>query len=155
MGRIFKRGELKQAIVVILDSIGEAHGYAIMGALKDRVGGSWKPSPGAIYPALLALVEQGYVQTTDQDGTLMYSLTADGRREAGVFAADARWASLSARAESGEDRITVGSLLDLFAADNPLRRRLTGVAQRRAIESILQQASDEIENVLNEGDSDG
>lgn len=155
MGRIFKRGELKQAIVIVLDSTGEAHGYAIMGELKERVGGSWKPSPGAIYPALLALVEQGYVQTTDHDGTLMYSLTAEGRREARLFAADARWASLAARAEAGEDRITVGSLLDLFAADNPLRRRLTGVDQRRAIESILQQASDEIENVLNEGDSDG
>jgi len=44
----FKRGELKQAIVAVLAALGEAHGYAIMGELKERVGGRWRPSPGAI-----------------------------------------------------------------------------------------------------------
>src|SRR5918999_6284264 len=78
----FRRGELKEAIVLVLDSLGEAHGYAIMAELKDRVGGGWKPSPGAIYPALLALVETGHVQTADRDGSRMYSLTPAGRRAA-------------------------------------------------------------------------
>ena len=82
MGRVFKRGELKQVILVVLDSIGAGHGYAIMGELKDRVGGGWKPSPGAIYPALLALVEQGLVATADRDGSRVYSLTAAGETEA-------------------------------------------------------------------------
>ena len=54
MGRISRRGELKQAILVVLESVDTAHGYAIMGGVKNRVGGGWKPSPGAICPALLA-----------------------------------------------------------------------------------------------------
>ena len=149
MGRIFRRGELKQAILVVLESVGTAHGYAIMGELKNRVGGGWKPSPGAIYPALLALVEQGYVETVEQDGT------PDGRLEARTSAVAGRWAALNERAESGEERITVGSVLDSFAAESGLRRRLTGVDQRREIESILRRASDEIEQVLNEGEHDG
>ncbi len=155
MGRVFRRGELKQAIVVILDSIGEAHGYAIMGELKDRVGGGWKPSPGAIYPALLALVEQGHVDTTDRDGTRLYSLTPEGRLEARASAVAGRWASLSARAEHSEQRVTVGSLLDIFVAESRLRRRLTTVDQRRVIESILARSSDEIDEALKEGEDDG
>ena len=66
----------------MLDSLGEAHGYAIMAELKDRVGGGWKPSPGAIYPALLALVGTGHVQAKDHDGIRIYSLTKEGRRVA-------------------------------------------------------------------------
>ena len=155
MGRIFRRGELKQAILVILESFDAAHGYAIMGELKNRVGGDWKPSPGAIYPALLALVEQGYVKTSAEDGTRLYSLTPDGRLEARTSAVAGRWASLNARAKSGEERITVGSLLDTFASGSGLRRRLTGVDQRQEIESILGRASDEIEHTLNEGENDG
>ncbi len=141
--------------MVILDSVIEAHGYGIMGELKDRVGGGWKPSPGAIYPALLALVEQGYVETAERDGTRMYSLTPEGRREARTSAVAGRWASLEARAKSGEERVTVGLLLDTFAAESGLRRRLTRVDQRRENEAILAGASDQIEHILNEGENDG
>lgn len=158
MGRIFRRGELKEAIVVVLLSLGEVHGYAIMAELKERVGGGWKPSPGAIYPALLALVETGHVQTADHDGTRMYSLTHQGRRAAEAMSSAARWASLSARAELGEDRVAVGPLLDRFAAESGLRRRLVGSGQRERIEAILARASGEIERTLEaleEGESDG
>lgn len=155
MGRIFRRGELKQAILVILESIGSAHGYAIMGELKERIGGGWKPSPGAIYPAILALVEQGYVATEQIDGTNVYSLTADGLREARTLAVDERWQSLNLRAQRGEERITVGLILDDFAANSEIRRRLTGLDQRQEIESILEQASKQIEQTLDKGDNHG
>jgi DNA-binding PadR family transcriptional regulator len=155
MGRIFRRGELKQAVLVVLESIEPAHGYAVMSDLKDRVGGGWKPSPGAIYPALLALVLEGYVAGAERDGKLMYSLTERGRREAQTSVVAGRWASLNARAESGEERIAVGSLLDTFAADSGLRRRLTNADQRREIESILKGAHDQIEQTLNQGENNG
>jgi len=155
MGRIFRRGELKQAILVVLESLDASHGYAIMGELKDRIGGAWKPSPGAIYPALLALVEQGYVETFEQDGSRLYSLTPEGLLEARTSAVAGRWASLNARAESGEERVTIGSLLDIFASENGSRRRLTRVDQRREIESILARASEEIDHTLNKGENDG
>jgi DNA-binding PadR family transcriptional regulator len=50
-----------------------------MAELKERIGGGWKPSPGAIYPAVIALVETGHVKTADRDGTRVYSLTETGR----------------------------------------------------------------------------
>jgi DNA-binding PadR family transcriptional regulator len=151
MSRIFRRGELKEAIVLVLDGLGEAHGYAIMAELKDRVGGGWKPSPGAIYPALLALVETGHVRTVDRDGTRMYSLTEQGRRVAATKRSSSRWASLAARAEEGEERVSVGSLLDGFAEASDLRRRLARTAQRERIEAILARANAEIARTLDEG----
>ena len=155
MSRIFRRGELKEAVLLVLDSLGEAHGYAIMAELKDRVRGGWKPSPGAIYPALLALADTGHVKTTHRDGTRMYSLSKEGRRTAAALHANTRWASLTARAEEGEDRVSVGSLLDAFAEGSPLRRRLARTEQRDRIESILARASAEIEGTLQEGENDG
>ena len=155
MSRIFRRGELKEAVLLVLDSFGEAHGYAIMAELKDRVGGGWKPSPGAIYPALLALADTGHVKTTHRDGTRMYSLSKEGRRTAEALHSNTRWASLTARAEEGEDRVSVGSLLDTFAEGSTLRRRLARTEQRDRIESILARASAEIEVTLKEGENDG
>jgi DNA-binding PadR family transcriptional regulator len=155
MSRIFRRGELKEAIVLVLDALGEAHGYAIMAELKDRVGGGWKPSPGAIYPALLALVETRYVRAADRDGTRMYSLTAEGRRVAATHRSSARWASLAARAEEGEERVSVGSLLDGFAEGSKLRRRLARTEQRERIEAILERVNAEIARTLEEGEDDG
>ena len=154
MSRIFRRGELKGAIVVVLGSLGEAHGYAIMAELKYRVGGGWKPSPGAIYPALLALVETGHVRTADRDGTRIYSLTEAGQRAAVAQRSNTRWASLTARAEEGEERVSIGSLLDRFA-DSRLRRRLARTEQRQLIDAILARAGAEIERTLEEGENDG
>jgi DNA-binding PadR family transcriptional regulator len=155
VSRIFRRGELKEAIVVVLSSLGEAHGYAIMAELKERVGGGWKPSPGAIYPALLALVESGYVRTADRDGTRVYSLTDTGERAADAQRSSSRWASWSERAAMSEERASVGAILDRFAADSGLRRRLAGQDQRERIDAILTSANDEIERTLREGEDDG
>ncbi|MGA9598189.1 MAG: PadR family transcriptional regulator [Acidimicrobiia bacterium] len=152
MSRVFKRGELKIAIAVVLRDLGAAHGYAIMSELQTRVGGGWKPSPGAIYPALLALVETGHVTTNESDGTRIYRLTEAGLAAAEKAGSAGRWASLEARAEAGEDRVAVGTLLDDFASRLPIRRRLAGEAERARIESILERTGAEIEQALKEGE---
>ena len=139
----------------MLSGLGEAHGYAIMTDLKERIGGGWKPSPGAVYPALLALVENGYVEMEDRDGTHIYKLTASGDRAARSISSAARWASLAARSESGEERVTVGYLLDRYAAASKLRRRVAGPRERKRIEEILSRASGEIEQSLAKGETDG
>jgi len=155
MGRVFRRGELKQAIAVVLAEVGEAHGYAIMGELKERVGGGWKPSPGAIYPALLALVETGHVRTVDRDGVQVYALTDLGRKATEGTGWGRQWSSLITRADETEQRAAVGSLLDRFAAESPTRRRLAGAAQQEIIASILERAHEEIEQLLEDGGKHG
>jgi DNA-binding PadR family transcriptional regulator len=155
MARIFRRGELKEAIVVVLAALGEAHGYAIMSELKGRIGGGWKPSPGAIYPALLALVETGHVSAADRDGVRVYSLTEAGHRAAEAASWASRWPALTKLAQRREDREAVGSVLDRFAAESRLRHRLTGAAQKQQIESVLARAAREIEQLVEEGEGDG
>jgi DNA-binding PadR family transcriptional regulator len=155
MSRVFKRGELKQAIVVVLADLGEAHGYAIMSELQTRVGEGWKASPGAIYPALLALVETGHILAEDDDGTRIYRLTELGLAAAQKAGSAGKWASLGARAAESEDRVAVGTLVDDFASRLSVRRRLADEAQRAQIESILERIGAEIEQVITQGENDG
>src|SRR5690606_4230036 len=79
VSRLFGRGQLKQALLQVAAELGPANGYTIMQALDERVGGSWRPSPGAIYPALLALEDAGLLQGREDDGTRLYEVTARGR----------------------------------------------------------------------------
>jgi DNA-binding PadR family transcriptional regulator len=155
MSRVFRRGELKQAITVVLADLGDAHGYAIMSELESRIGGGWKPSPGAIYPALLALVETGYLRMFEQDEVRMYALTETGHRAVEASDWRNRWPSLSARAAAAEDRVAIGSLLDDFASASALRRRLANPAQRQEITEILAQAHTQIEETIQEGEDNG
>lgn len=141
--------------MVVLASLGEAHGYAIMGELEARVEGGWKASPGAIYPALIALVESGHLRFEDRDDLRVYELTETGRRAAASSSWGNRWKNLTAKAEKADDRVAVGSLLDAFASTSPLRRRLAGSDQQTQIESILEQAHAEIEETIEEGNTNG
>ena len=153
MARVFKRGELKQAIAAVLVSLGDAHGYAIMAELKERVGGCWQPSPGAIYPALLSLEELGLLSSRDEDGTRIYSLTGEGRRLAET--ASGAWAALAKRAQEAAPRASVGSILDAFASAQPERRKLVDAKQLRAVERVLERAGKEITSTLKKGERDG
>ena len=36
------------------------HGYELMKAIEERMGGSYSPSPGVIYPTLSWLEDMGY-----------------------------------------------------------------------------------------------
>src|SRR5690242_19960708 len=58
--RVFDQGDLRY---VILKLISEAprHGYEIIKAIEEQVGGAYSPSPGVIYPTLTLLEELGYI----------------------------------------------------------------------------------------------
>jgi DNA-binding PadR family transcriptional regulator len=155
VARVFKRGELKQAIVAVLAALGEAHGYAIMAELKERVGGRWKPSPGAIYPALLSLEELGLVASVDEDGTKVYSLTDEGRSVALSQATTGAWSALAKRAADAPSRASVGSIIDSFASSFWERRRLVDAKQQQTIERVLLRAEKEIRQTLEKGEKSG
>jgi DNA-binding PadR family transcriptional regulator len=148
MARIFRRGELKQAVLIVAAALEEAHGYGIMTGLQERVGGGWKASPGAIYPALLALVQAGHLRTEERDDVQVYVVTPEGRRAAEQAREGTRWALLAARSVDADAVTTVGTLLDRFAASSPIRRRLAGSREQAAIDAILTRAHDEITRMV-------
>ncbi|MFA4965938.1 MAG: PadR family transcriptional regulator [Thermoleophilia bacterium] len=149
MTRIFNRGELKHALLSVLDSLGDGHGYAVMQELQRRVGREWRPSPGAIYPALVALEESGAVCASERDGLRVYRLTESGRRELETGDPAPHWHDYSRRADARRPQHTLGALLERFEVGLPRRAALTRdqaddidarlTAVRRDISAILDQ----------------
>jgi DNA-binding PadR family transcriptional regulator len=58
------------------------HGYQLMQAIGDRSGGRWTPSPGAIYPAINLLEDEGLVTVAAESGRKLVTLTDAGRERA-------------------------------------------------------------------------
>jgi DNA-binding PadR family transcriptional regulator len=114
MTRVFGRGELKQALLHVAADLGSTNGYAIMQALGERIGGRWQPSPGAIYPALLALEDAGLLRGEDADGARHYHVTEAGQR-ALVAQPDVIDTVAGRAREVPEPHATVGSVLDRLA----------------------------------------
>src|ERR1700748_915239 len=79
LGRFFAHGDLR---LVILHLIAEKprHGYDIIKAIEEHVGGAYSPSAGVIYPTLTMLEELGHVTVTVGDGgKKLHTLTPEGQ----------------------------------------------------------------------------
>jgi DNA-binding PadR family transcriptional regulator len=79
LGRFFAHGDLR---LVILHLIAEKprHGYEMIKAIEEHVGGAYSPSPGVIYPTLTLLEELGHVTVTAGDGAKkLHTITPEGR----------------------------------------------------------------------------
>ena len=74
------RGEVRVAVLFLLDEQ-PMHGYQIIRELTDRTGGRWRPSPGAVYPTLQLLEDEGLVTADEQGGKRVFTLTDDGKAE--------------------------------------------------------------------------
>jgi DNA-binding PadR family transcriptional regulator len=75
--RVFDHGDLR-FILLSMIAARPAHGYDLIKALEERMGGGYSPSPGVIYPTLTLLEEQGLANVTAEDGKKLYRATPDG-----------------------------------------------------------------------------
>ncbi|MBK8446248.1 MAG: helix-turn-helix transcriptional regulator [Micropruina sp.] len=73
-----RRGDVRQAVLALLAEQ-PLNGYQMIQTLAERTEGGWKPSPGAIYPALAQLEDEGLIEQFDNEGTKAYRLTEAGR----------------------------------------------------------------------------
>lgn len=138
-GRRMPRGAIRSAVLVSLAD-GPAHGYEVMRRLEEMSGGSWRPSPGSVYPHLQMLEDQAMVHSTQSDGNRVYSLTENGRAEAEQAASPWR--------EAGEDdpvrdlRREVAQLISaakqLAGAGDPTQQERGVVVIRRARKELYQ-----------------
>ena len=76
--RLFDYGELRRlALAMIAEQ--PRHGYELMKAIEDRMGGSYSPSPGVIYPTLSWLEDMGYTAAeAEAAGRKRYRITGEG-----------------------------------------------------------------------------
>src|SRR6266702_3255428 len=90
------RGDVRAAILALLRE-GPRNGYQIMSEIEERSGGAWRPSPGAVYPALQQLADEGLIEAAESSGRRTFRLTEAGRRhvEDNPQMARAAWESMA------------------------------------------------------------
>jgi DNA-binding PadR family transcriptional regulator len=155
-GRVFGHGGLR---FVLLQLIADkpAHGYELIKAIEDRLGGSYAPSPGVVYPTLTLLEELGYlsVETADNGGRKRYSITPSGQEflAANREMADAMMARMNggidgAGPRGGRPPQVTRAIENLKLA---MRMRLSGPAlteqQAHEFAAVLDSAAQQLERI--------
>lgn len=77
-GRRRRRGDVRAGLLLLLAEQ-PRNGYQLMQAIEERSGGQWRPSPGAVYPSLAQLEDEGLVRAIERDGTRLFEITDAGR----------------------------------------------------------------------------
>src|SRR6185369_3535777 len=96
-----RRGDIRHAILALLAEQ-PRNGYQIMQELEQRSRGMWRPSPGAVYPALQQLEDERLVAVDVSGSGRVFTLTALGHKEATAHGrgGEAPWESVSEAAGS-------------------------------------------------------
>ncbi len=68
---------------LVLDAIARQprHGYEIIQAIEERSSGTYRPSPGVVYPTLQMLEELGHAKLEESEARKVYTITADGKQD--------------------------------------------------------------------------
>jgi DNA-binding PadR family transcriptional regulator len=142
-GRPFDSGDLR---IVILAMLAEKprHGYEIIKALGERVGGGYSPSPGVVYPTLSMIEDMGYATAAqEQGGRKLYTLTAEG--EAFLAENKAQIDAIFARLD-GEDGARRGDFAPVLRAMENLRMAVRlRVRRRESTAAVVQAIADALD----------
>ncbi len=141
------RGDVRAAILALLRE-GPRNGYQIMSEIEERSGGAWRPSPGAVYPALQQLADEGLIEAEESSGRRTFRLSEAGRRhiEENPETARAAWESMTADSAGelpglfGQAAQLAGSIVQMAHAGTP--------EQIRAAEALLEQTRRQMYRIL-------
>ena len=149
----FQKGDLKY---VILDLIKDKprHGYEIIRELEEQSHGTYKPSPGAVYPTLQMLEEMGYASSAERDGKKIYTITEEGRQ----FLVERKDSADEVRSHMKHrwSFKNVGRMAMIMKEYHALEHllgsgfRTLDADRAQRIRQVLISAYDEIETILNE-----
>jgi DNA-binding PadR family transcriptional regulator len=91
-----QRGDVRAAILALL-SEEPRNGYQIIQEIQERSEGGWRPSPGAVYPALQQLSDEGLIEGDEQEGRKTFRLSDAGRAyvEEHADEVDAPWEAMT------------------------------------------------------------
>lgn len=149
-----RRGDVRAAVLALLAEQ-PRNGYQLMQEIAERSNGTWRPSPGSIYPALSLLEDEGLVTDEGNGGNRLLTLTDAGREWVAAHAEeiDAVWASLA-----GGDQPTDARAEGLREAIARLAAAVVQVSQAGgsghvdAARDILVRARRDLYRLLADGD---
>jgi DNA-binding PadR family transcriptional regulator len=127
-----ERGDVRSAILIELRDE-PMHAYQIIRAVETRSAGAWKPSPGALYPALQLLADEGLVTSAQVGERKVYSLTDAGRLVA-EQTTDSALPTEHDRAREQEPRRDVQTTVDLARSGVRFAQALTQVGHSATAE---------------------
>jgi DNA-binding PadR family transcriptional regulator len=145
------RGDVRAAILALLRD-GPRNGYQIMSEIEERSGGAWRPSPGAVYPALSQLADEGLISAEESGGRRTFSLTDAGR----AYIADNP--EMARGAWESTEQQEAWQLPGLFAAAARLGSGIVQLAhagtaaQVSAAERLLERTRRELYRILADGE---
>lgn len=145
----FRHGGLR---LLLLQLIAESprHGYELIKDIEQRLGGSYSPSPGIVYPTLTLLEEQGHTTVdSSEGGRKRYAVTASGLRhlQDNQAAIDELLARLE-QPDSGRPPQVVRALENFkLAVRMRLSRTPLTEEQADAIADVLDDAAKAIERI--------
>lgn len=80
-GRMFGQGELRLALLALIAE-NPSHGYELIKAIEEMTGGDYAPSPGAVYPTLQLLEDEGSIEEAEAEGAKKpFAATVQGLEE--------------------------------------------------------------------------
>jgi DNA-binding PadR family transcriptional regulator len=174
MAVVFAHGQLRLYLLALLETVPK-HGYELITALSDRFGGTYRPSPGTVYPRLARMEEEGLVVRCDEGRKGTYELTDAGRAELAarrddLAALESDLAEtvreLAAQVRDEVRGAMAGLRADLASAAQEARasarpvpsgptNRAASRMRRAEVEGLLQQFRDEVRADLRRADATG
>lgn len=146
VGSRMGKGDVRAAVLALLAEK-PMHGYQLMHEIEQRSGGTWKPSPGSVYPTLQLLADEGLITAEESNGRKTYSLTDEGRAHVDATAdRPAPW-----QAQSGRDHSRHGALpkagIDLASAAAQVGRSGSPEQVSQAV-TVLEEARRKLYSIL-------
>jgi DNA-binding PadR family transcriptional regulator len=146
--RFFGAGDLRY---VILQQIAEkpSHGYEIIKSIQERLGGTYAPSPGVVYPMLTMLEEMGHATVVSEGARKLYTITEEGSKSLAENKAmvEAIFARMDrTRSEQGSDRPPqIERAVENFRMALRMKKGPLTIEQVHAITDIIDAAAKQVE----------
>jgi DNA-binding PadR family transcriptional regulator len=144
---------------LILDAIAQQprHGYEIIQAITERSAGTYRPSPGVIYPTLQMLEELGHARVEERESRKVYAITTEGKRDLGDHTEEVRDFYENAGDGSWED--FADDLRDLSSRIGRMFKAIGRSARRgrltpstiKKLHAVLDEAVAKIEGIVDPG----
>ncbi|MWV48873.1 PadR family transcriptional regulator [Rathayibacter sp. VKM Ac-2803] len=139
------RGDVRAAVLALLAEQ-PMHGYQIIHEIEERSSGSWKPSPGSVYPTLQLLADEGLISADESNGRKTYSLTEAGRAQVAAsgtsapFAGEPEPVDFGALPKAGVELAQAAAQVGRSGTPDQIRKAITELEDsRRRLYAILAQ----------------
>jgi DNA-binding PadR family transcriptional regulator len=147
-----RKGDVRAAILDLLDEGGQWNGYQLIQEIAGRTSGVWRPSAGSVYPALQQLEDEGLIAPEGEGRRRMYALTEAGQAYAAEHADELRGSWDAVAGMTDDEAIELGDLIRQVMIAVMEVRRAGSPEQLSQARAVLAQTRRSMYRILAEDD---